>query len=65
MQARGIRFVRVDGTTKINERQATVDSFQKEVSGVDVIISSLKARKPYDGLGNQEIFVAGSSSDLG
>eukprot|EP00439_Symbiodinium_sp_Y106_P080296 s1604_g19.t1 len=41
--ARGIRFVRVDGTTKINERQATVDSFQKEGSGVDVIISSLKA----------------------
>ncbi|CAE7411603.1 NSUN3 [Symbiodinium sp. KB8] len=43
LEARDIRFVRVDGTTKIDERQATVDSFQKEGSGVDVIISSLKA----------------------
>ena len=41
-QAKGFRFVRVDGTTKISDRQTTVDSFQKEGSGVDIMISSLK-----------------------
>ena len=37
-----MEFVRVDGGTKIGDRQTMVDSFQKEGSGVDVIISSLK-----------------------
>ena len=44
LQAQGVKFVRVDGGTKISERQTMVDSFQKENSGVDLIISSLKDR---------------------
>ncbi len=39
----GIKFQRLDGSTAVGERQALVNSFQEEESGIQVFLLSLKA----------------------
>ncbi|CAK9012780.1 SWI/SNF-related matrix-associated actin-dependent regulator of chromatin subfamily A containing DEAD/H box 1B [Durusdinium trenchii] len=38
-----IRYARLDGTCKLEDRQSSIDLFQKEGSGVDVFLLSMKA----------------------